>query len=70
MQNKQSEIARLRKQITDEHEAGKLAMQGLSQGSSTHQFITNRMEKMCTDVDELVAIGGEDVAKETLMALR
>jgi len=65
-----SEVARLKEQITSEYEAGKSAMQGPSQGSATHLFITNKMEKMCADIAELVAIAGEEAMVEALKGLQ
>lgn len=70
MQNKQSEVSRLREQITKEYEAGKAAMYGLSQGSATHLFINNKMERMAVTIAELVVVAGEEAAKEVMMGLQ
>ena len=64
-----SEVARLKQQIEEEYEAGKSAMHGLLQGSATHGFITKKMEKMCADIAELVAIAGEEAMIEALRDL-
>jgi hypothetical protein len=41
-----SEVARLLAQIRDEYEAAHQGLSGLAQGSSQHQFITKRMERI------------------------
>ena len=42
----QSEVARLLAQIRAEYEAGRHEISGLSYGTSQHEFITARMERM------------------------
>jgi len=68
-QGNQSEIARLKERIRLEYDAGKAAMQGLSQGASTHWFIVNRTERMAVAIAELIALAGEEAALEAYNAL-
>ncbi len=70
MQNNQSEVARLTERITKEYEAGKSAMYGTSQGSATHLFVNNKMERMAVSIAELVVVAGEEAAKEVMMGLK
>ena len=41
-----SEVARLLAQISSEYEAAQRGFSGLAQGTSQHQFITKRMERV------------------------
>ena len=56
----QSDVARLLSQINAEYQAAQWGLSGLSQGSSTHEFITRRMENMEIVREELVELVGEE----------
>lgn len=70
MENNQSEVARVRQQITIEYEAGKAALYGISQGTLVHAIINNKLERMACAVVELVAIAGEDAAMNAIRELK
>jgi hypothetical protein len=57
----QSEVARLREQITLEYEAAQRGLSGLAMTAS-HQFITARMERMWEHLQELTQLVGADEA--------
>jgi hypothetical protein len=57
-----SEIARIKAQIVAEYEAGKRGLEGLSQGTASHQFITQRVENMSHMTMQLVALVGDEQA--------
>ncbi len=57
----QSEVARLREQITLEYEAAQRGLSGIAMTAS-HQFITVRMERMWEHVQELTQLVGADEA--------
>ena len=57
----QSEVARLREQITLEYEAAQRGLSGLALTAS-HQFITARMERMWEHLQELTQLVGADEA--------
>ena len=55
-----SEVAHLLAQIRSEYEAAHQGLSGLAQGSSQHQFITKRMERigeLHTQLQELLGDG-------------
>ena len=60
--NNQSEVARLRQQIADEYIAAQRALNGLAFGTSKHQYITARMERMHVCHSALKDIVGEHEA--------
>lgn len=60
--NATSEIARLREQITREHEAACLALTGLAVGSAKHWFITRRMERIGAHQERLSTLVGEQAS--------
>ena len=66
----QSEVAHLVRDIEDEYKSGKLGLEGLAEGISQHAFITARMEKMAADIAQIVALAGEEEARDVLMKLR
>lgn len=55
----QSEVARLLSQISDEYEAARRGLTGLSYGMSQHDFITARMENMGQLHTQLQSIVGD-----------
>jgi hypothetical protein len=54
-----SEVARLLSQISAEYEAAQRGLTGLAYGTSKHEFITTRMEKMGHLHSELQSIVGD-----------
>ncbi len=54
-----SEVARLLRQISEEYEAAQRGLVGLSYGTSQHQFITEKMERMGELHTQLHDIVGE-----------
>lgn len=54
-----SEVARLREQITREHEAANWALSGLADETTRHRFITRRMEQIGKHHDRLRLLIGE-----------
>jgi chlorite dismutase len=57
-----SEVAQLRRQITNEYVAAKWGLSGLAAGYSRHQFITARQERIVVLHDLLQTIIGKDQA--------
>lgn len=62
MEGNKSEVARLRAQLAAECEAAYLGLHGPSLGTSQHQTITARMERMQQVYDALSAVD-EDAAQ-------
>jgi hypothetical protein len=60
MNTSESEVDWLMRQIEAANQAAQWAMYGPAQGGSTHQFITARMERMCTLHEQLKELIGED----------
>jgi hypothetical protein len=58
----ESEIARLRQQITAEYEAAVRGLHGLAQGTAQHAFITQHMENIATCHEALKGLVGEQEA--------
>lgn len=61
----QSEIARLRAQISAEYNAAQQGLTGYAEVSK-HQFITAHMERMAAFHDRLKALVGDDEAAKML----
>jgi hypothetical protein len=59
MPEHQSEVARLLAQIDMEYEAAQNGLTGLAAGTSSHQFITARMERISDLHTSLQALVGE-----------
>ena len=59
MSENHSEVARLLAQIGMEYEAAQRGLTGLASGTSNHQFITARMERMSDLHTSLQALVGE-----------
>lgn len=57
-----SEVARLMKRISAEHEAACFALTGLAEGVSKHWFITRRMERIGVHQEQLARIIGEETS--------
>ena|SRR5436305_4127271 len=72
MQAPVSEIAAIREQIAAEYTAAKLGLQGLNAGTSYHQFITARQERIAVLHEELQDLVGDQamaLVDETVEAL-
>jgi hypothetical protein len=54
-----SEVARLLTQICEEYKAARQGLTGLTQGTSQHQFITTRMERMGALHSQLSTVIGD-----------
>jgi hypothetical protein len=65
--SEKSEVARLKQQIAIEYLAAKQGFSGLAAGTAQHQFITSRMERMCTCHDKLKKLIGEQEATKLLV---
>jgi hypothetical protein len=63
----QSEIAQLLQQIDLEYSAAKAAMTGLMYGTSQHEFITARMERLTLYHEELSHHVGTQEASRLLV---
>ena len=59
MSENQSEVARLLAQIGMEYEAAQRGLTGLASGTSNHQFITARMERISDLHTSLQVLVGE-----------
>jgi hypothetical protein len=57
--NNRSEVARLREQIAQEHQAAEWALTGLANGTAKHRFITRRMERIGDHQQRLASLIGE-----------
>lgn len=55
-----SEVARLLAQIDQEYEAAQRGLSGPAQGTSQHQFITKRMERISEFHSQLHSLVGEE----------
>lgn len=60
LEQNQSEVARLLKQISAEYEAALRGLNGLALGAAKHEFITARMENVGRLHEELHEIVGEE----------
>lgn len=58
-QSNQSDVARLLKTIDLEYQAAHLALEGVALGTSMHQFITARLERIEGARKELVNLVGD-----------
>lgn len=66
MQN-QSEVAQLRERLVAEYESGKRGLEGFSEGTARHQFITKRLENMQHCQERLIELVGEAQASTILV---
>jgi hypothetical protein len=57
-----SEVAQLLEQIELEYQGARNGLQGLSEGSTRHEVITAKMERVADRVDELTTLVGVDEA--------
>ena len=60
MQTQGSEVAAIRAQIAAEYMAGKLGLEGLSAGTTRHDFITAKQERIWTLQEQLQDLVGDD----------
>ena len=65
----QSEVAQLRQKITEEYEAMKRGLTGLSSGSTKHAFIDARMKRVDSYYDQLTQYMGTQEATQTVYEL-
>ncbi|SRR5260370_34993187 len=63
----QSDVARLLSRINAEYQAAQWGLSGLSHGSSTHEFITARMEHMEIAREQLVELVGDEMEATRLV---
>lgn len=63
----ESEIARMRRYIDAEYEAGRLALAGPAYGTAQHQFIEAKMERLAGVVKGLIDEFGEAGAKSRIV---
>ncbi len=63
-----SEVARILTQIQAEYESGTRGLSGLASGTTTHRFITARMERIGQLHSALENIVGEDCATALLVS--
>lgn len=64
--NQQSEVARLRARIEQEHAASVWALTGLASGALRHNFIQRRLEHMGVAQQSLARLIGEEQATALL----
>jgi hypothetical protein len=64
--SEQSEVARLRQQITAEYEAAKQGLFGLALGTVQHRFISQRLENIQQCHESLVILVGAQQASQIL----
>jgi hypothetical protein len=64
-----SEVAALMAQIRAEYDAGRAALYDLSAGTSRHEIITARMERMGTLHEELRTLVGDAAMEFVVIAL-
>jgi hypothetical protein len=60
LSEQRSEVAYLLAQISSEYEAAKQGLSGLALGTSQHQFITRRMERMGELHSQLHSLVGDE----------
>jgi hypothetical protein len=63
----QSEVARIKQQIVAEYEAGKRGLEGLAQGTVSHEFIRRKTENMWYCQQRLIALVGKEQAMQILV---
>jgi hypothetical protein len=68
-QGYQSEVAQLRAQIEQEHQAMVWALQGLSSGCAQHAFISRRMGHAQISYEGMVAIVGHEEAMRQVCSI-
>ncbi len=70
-QENQSEVARLVAQIDAEYEAAQRGLEGLSEGTSQHAFITARVENMerCREALEQI-VGADEATRLVVEAMK
>jgi len=61
-----SEVAQIKEQMVAEYEAGKRGLEGLSQGTARHQFITQKTENMSRCHTRLIALVGQEQASKII----
>jgi hypothetical protein len=66
MNERMSEVARLKQQIDEEYDAACRGLQGLAAGTARHAFIHVKMLHIHSWYTELAALVGEDAADEML----
>lgn len=69
-----SEVAQFRRRIADEYQAAQWGLTGLASGTSTHQFITAKMENLGEVFEELTQMVKSpekaiEIVNETIEAL-
>ena len=61
-----SEVARIKREIEQDYQAAQQGMHGLAQGTSQHQFITVRMQRMGELHERLEGLVGKEEAAKIL----
>ncbi len=64
-----SEVAHLREQIAQEHQAAGWAVTGLASGASKHLFITRRMERIGDHQQHLASLIGEQASMQMVCSI-
>jgi hypothetical protein len=64
-----SEVARLREQIAQEHQAAEWAVTGLASGTAKHLFITRRMERIGDHQQRLASLIGEQASMQIVCSI-
>jgi len=62
-----SEVARLKRQITEEYEAAQRGLSGLASGAARHAFISAKMRRMDRAHQCLIGLLGRERAGEELI---
>jgi hypothetical protein len=64
VQQNQSEVARLRRQIDEEYQAACRGLHGLAEGSARHEFINKKMQNIQAAHELLAGLIGKEEAME------
>lgn len=63
----ESDVRRLLETIDQEYQAAQLALSGLNMGTSKHEFINSRMEKLGDIHEKLVDLVGKERADQLIV---
>ena len=64
-----SEVARLLSQISAEYEAAKRGLTGLSYGTSQHEFITAKQERIADMFEQIRKDHGDEMVMQIMQAM-
>ena len=67
MSENKSEIARIRAEMEAQYQAAEAALYGLAQGTSQHEFITAKLNRVAELQSELGQLVGEEAAAKAIV---